>query len=148
MLEEVRNDVGYVSLRCLECICFAGESKPLVCDSLMVFCTSSRSFSSPTSLSILFYYECTHAQLLRPCMSPGSVSRTFLIFTLFGSARCRCRLGTAYLVRGIQPLYPRHPPHTCPSPASPAYVFSRGKLKRVPGPTDTANDTYVPWILL
>ena len=66
-----------VDLRCLDCICFAGESKPLMCNSLMMFCTPSSSSSSPSSLSILLFVSARMLDFYGRASLPGSVSRTF-----------------------------------------------------------------------
>jgi hypothetical protein len=100
MLEGVRNDVSYVGLRCLDCICFAGEFNPYLCANHCVL------YLFPTSLGILLSVSARmpslygHASLL-------VVSRGLSLSTLLGPARCPCHLGTAYHirhVRGIQPL--------------------------------------------
>jgi hypothetical protein len=166
MVEGVRNDASYVGLRRLYCIYFAGEFQPLVCQSLMVFCTSSRlsNFLSHQPQHIAFR-ECTHAQLLRPCISPSKVSQPYL-----HPPFCPLSLPPWHSLpypprtRHLTPANPPsssprwsptgalvqmhpcryssfwrrlHTPHTHPTLASRLYhiYLLKGKLKRVPGLT-------------
>jgi hypothetical protein len=100
MLEGDRIDVSYVGPCFLDCIWFAGEFQPLVCEPSMVFCTSSRLSNSPraTSLSILPVFSVSarilsfysHASLL-------AVFHGLSLFFILGPARCRCLLRIVFI---------------------------------------------------
>ena len=113
MLEGVRIDVSLCWSSLLRLYLLRWRILTLVCESLMVFCTSSRLFNSPTNLaSRVHAYSALSAQLLRPRLL--AVPRCLSL-----SSSASVPLAVAAAFAQLQLPYPPRTRHSVFNPCNP-----------------------------